>query len=306
MASGDHRRRADRLPAPPAPRRQSALRPRRRVAPDLLGRGLRGDHRVRLAHGRHVHQPAVPAERARRTRRSAPARRSCRRSCSWCSSRRARPSSSRPAAPASRCCAATCSCSARSCRCCSCGRRASPTGRSASRTCSSASASGSRARPLRTRSPARCPCAAPAWRRARRTSSAISAARSCSRSSARCSPPATRRPPRPRSRRRPTTRRSTSSVQNQLTKSFAGAESVAEQYPQYASQITAAAKQSFLDGDQWAYAAGVVAVVLGAALVMFLFPRKREERRAARALQRGGHGPGRATAGSRATGDRLK
>ena len=38
-----------------------------------------------------------------------------------------------------------------------------------------------------------------------------------------------------------------------------------------------AAKQSFLDGDQWAYAAGVVAVVLGAALVMFLFPRKREE-----------------------------
>ena len=28
---------------------------------------------------------------------------------------------------------------------------------------------------------------------------------------------------------------------------------VAQQYPQYASQITAAAKQSFLEGDQWAY-----------------------------------------------------
>ena len=29
-----------------------------------------------------------------------------------------------------------------------------------------------------------------------------------------------------------------------------------QQYPQYATQITAAAKQSFLDGDQWAYTAG--------------------------------------------------
>ena len=110
-AGGDRRRRADRLRPSPAPREQSALRPARRVAPDLLGRGLRGHHRVRLADGRHVHQPAVPPERARRTPRSAPARRSCPRSSSWCSSRRARPSSSRRAAPASRCCAATCSCS---------------------------------------------------------------------------------------------------------------------------------------------------------------------------------------------------
>ena len=67
------------------------------------------------------------------------------------------------------------------------------------------------------------------------------------------------------------------SVQNQLTKSFAGAEAVAEQHPQHASQITAAAKQSFLDGDQWAYTAGIVAVLLGAVLVFFLFPRKDEE-----------------------------
>ena len=67
------------------------------------------------------------------------------------------------------------------------------------------------------------------------------------------------------------------SVQNQLTKSFAGAESVAQQYPQYASQITAAAKKSFLQGDRWAYTAGIVAVLLGAALVAFLFPRKAEE-----------------------------
>jgi len=67
------------------------------------------------------------------------------------------------------------------------------------------------------------------------------------------------------------------SVQNQLTKSFAGAEAVAQQYPQYASQITAAAKQSFLDGDQWAYTAGLVAVLLGAVLVWVLFPKKEQE-----------------------------
>jgi MFS transporter, DHA2 family, multidrug resistance protein len=64
-----------------------------------------------------------------------------------------------------------------------------------------------------------------------------------------------------------------------LTKSFAGAESIARQYPQYASQITAAAKESFLQGDQWAYTAGVVAIVLGAAVVFFLFPRRDEEER---------------------------
>ena len=67
------------------------------------------------------------------------------------------------------------------------------------------------------------------------------------------------------------------SVQSQLTKSFAGAEDVAEQYPQYADAITTAARASFLEGDQWAYTAGIVAVVLGAALVFFLFPRKDEE-----------------------------
>jgi MFS transporter, DHA2 family, multidrug resistance protein len=67
------------------------------------------------------------------------------------------------------------------------------------------------------------------------------------------------------------------SVQNELTKSFAGAESVAQQFPQYTGQITAAAKQSFLDGADWAYVAGIIAVLLGAALVAFLFPRRDEE-----------------------------
>jgi hypothetical protein len=69
----------------------------------------------------------------------------------------------------------------------------------------------------------------------------------------------------------------TDSVQSQLTKSFAGAETVAEQYPQYSTQITAAAKASFLDGDQWAYIAGIAAIAIGAVLVAFLFPSRQAE-----------------------------
>jgi EmrB/QacA subfamily drug resistance transporter len=69
------------------------------------------------------------------------------------------------------------------------------------------------------------------------------------------------------------------SVQNELTKSFAGAADVAQQHPQYANQIIAAARTSFLDGDQWAYLAGIIAILLGAALVFFLFPAREAERR---------------------------
>jgi EmrB/QacA subfamily drug resistance transporter len=67
------------------------------------------------------------------------------------------------------------------------------------------------------------------------------------------------------------------SVENQLTKSFDGAQAVAQRYPQYATQITAAAKQSFLHGDQWAYTAGIVAVLLGAAIVFMFFPKHERE-----------------------------
>jgi DHA2 family multidrug resistance protein-like MFS transporter len=67
------------------------------------------------------------------------------------------------------------------------------------------------------------------------------------------------------------------SVQSQLTKSFASAEAVGEQYPQYASEITAGAKESFLDGADWAYTAGIVAILLGAAVVFFLFPKREDE-----------------------------
>jgi EmrB/QacA subfamily drug resistance transporter len=70
----------------------------------------------------------------------------------------------------------------------------------------------------------------------------------------------------------------TPSVQNELTKSFDGAEAIAQQYPQYAQQITAAAKTAFLQGDQWAYLAGIVAVLVGATVVAFFFPRAERER----------------------------
>ncbi|MCZ7530236.1 MAG: MFS transporter [Acidimicrobiia bacterium] len=71
----------------------------------------------------------------------------------------------------------------------------------------------------------------------------------------------------------------TDSVQAELQKSFSSAENTASQYPKYAEQITAAAKQSFVDGQDWAYLAGVVAIVLGAALVFFVFPKKSDEER---------------------------
>ncbi|MBE2220276.1 MAG: MFS transporter [Anaerolineae bacterium] len=67
------------------------------------------------------------------------------------------------------------------------------------------------------------------------------------------------------------------SVTSSLEMSFAGAQSVAEQYPQYADQITAAAKTAFLAGDQYAYLAGIIAVLVGAALVFFLFPKHDDE-----------------------------
>ncbi len=70
----------------------------------------------------------------------------------------------------------------------------------------------------------------------------------------------------------------TDSVQGELTKSFASAADTAQHYPQYTSQIINAAKKSFVDGQHWAYAAGLIAVALGAALVFFLFPREGRSR----------------------------
>ena len=71
----------------------------------------------------------------------------------------------------------------------------------------------------------------------------------------------------------------TSSVQEELTKSFSSASDLAKQYPQYSSKIIAGAKTSFLHGQHWAYAAGIIAVAVAMALVFFLFPKHDEEQR---------------------------
>lgn len=71
----------------------------------------------------------------------------------------------------------------------------------------------------------------------------------------------------------------TATTQSELQLSFASAVNLAEQYPQYSDQILAAAQSSFLAGDQLAYVAGLIAVIVGLALVFFFFPRKDEESR---------------------------
>ena len=48
---------------------------------------------------------------------------------------------------------------------------------------------------------------------------------------------------------------------------------------EYSSAIISGAKVAFLQGDDWAYAAGVIAILLGAVLVFFMFPKHDEEKR---------------------------
>ena len=178
------------------------------------------------------------------------------------------------AAPGSRCCAATCSCCSPSPPCCCCGTRARRIGRSASPMSfigigvgfagTPASHSLTGAVPVR-----RAGMASGTADLQRDLGGAImqsifgallTAGYAAAAAAAIAAAPSTQ---------------AITDSENQLTKSFAGAEAVAQQYPQYATQITAAAKQAFLDGDQWAYTAGLVAVLLGAVLVFFVFPEAR-------------------------------
>jgi len=69
-----------------------------------------------------------------------------------------------------------------------------------------------------------------------------------------------------------------SGIEATLQKSFSSAAALAQQHPQYSTQIIAAAKHSFLAGDHWAYLAGIVAIFIGTALVFFKFPKKEEEK----------------------------
>ena len=68
-------------------------------------------------------------------------------------------------------------------------------------------------------------------------------------------------------------------MESELQKSYASAADVAAQYPQYSTQIIDGAKEAFLAGDQWAYTAGIIAVLLGGALVYVMFPKLADEKR---------------------------
>ena len=66
-------------------------------------------------------------------------------------------------------------------------------------------------------------------------------------------------------------------IQTQLQKSYAGAEAVGAQYPQYASVIEEAARKAFLEGSNAAYAAGIIAILIAVAITWFAYPRKQAE-----------------------------
>jgi MFS transporter, DHA2 family, multidrug resistance protein len=75
----------------------------------------------------------------------------------------------------------------------------------------------------------------------------------------------------------PNRARVTSGVEGELEKSFSSAADTASRYPAYAKAIVAGAKESFVKGDQWAYTAGILAILLGATLVFLMFPRRQRE-----------------------------
>ena len=85
----------------------------------------------------------------------------------------------------------------------------------------------------------------------------------------------------------------TSSVQAQLLKSFSSAEAIAQQYPEYATAINDGARASVLAGADWAYTAGIVAVLIGAGVVYRFFPKKTEEEQLLLeySAEDAGHGP---------------
>ncbi|HET6831768.1 MAG TPA: MFS transporter [Solirubrobacterales bacterium] len=69
----------------------------------------------------------------------------------------------------------------------------------------------------------------------------------------------------------------TDATEAALQKSFASATGLADRYPQYKDQIVVAARDAFLQGDHWAYIAGIVAILIGAFVVFRFYPRKQRE-----------------------------
>ena len=82
----------------------------------------------------------------------------------------------------------------------------------------------------------------------------------------------------------------TDSTQAQLTKSFAGAEAVAGHHPAQATAIVSAAKTSFLEGDDWAYTAGAVAIAPRRRARVLHVPETGRGEGAPCSLSRRGHG----------------
>ena len=67
-------------------------------------------------------------------------------------------------------------------------------------------------------------------------------------------------------------------VTSELQKSFSSAEVTAQANPQYADAIVSGARQSFVDGQRWAYLAGILAVLAGALIVATRYPSHDGER----------------------------
>lgn len=84
----------------------------------------------------------------------------------------------------------------------------------------------------------------------------------------------------------------TATTQSALQLSYSSAANLASQYPQYSQQIISAAKSSFLSGSEWAYVAGLIAVVVGAGVTFAFYPKRDEEKRlrAEFAAEGGTHG----------------
>ena len=72
-------------------------------------------------------------------------------------------------------------------------------------------------------------------------------------------------------------RRSPTATQDQLQQSFAGAESVASSSRSTRARSSPPRSRRSSTVPNWAYIAGIVAVLVGATLVFFMFPKQDEE-----------------------------
>lgn len=69
----------------------------------------------------------------------------------------------------------------------------------------------------------------------------------------------------------------TTGISEALQRSYGSAEQLAAKYPEYSQQIIEAARVSFLSGADWAYAAGIITMILGMFIVVFFFPKRERE-----------------------------